>query len=205
MGWTSCNMRQPIKEWFKEQWSYDNSDYEALDSALVKRQTLYGAIKQKSTGDVFCAVFLVRWSRGYYNFSYKSLTEHVGPCEYECPEKIFKLLTPLNDKNDSNGWAREWREKVKRFHKERKEINLGKLFKTEYPVHFMRFGKLQYFRRLNDEKKHNHYKHFSRNGLRFCAYRKENDKFILINSNIFFKFNPEHHFVDEFIKNPKII
>ena len=151
MGWTSYNMNQPIKEWFKEQWDYENSDYEVIDSALVKRHTLYGAVKQKSTGKVFCAVFLIRWSpKSWYNFSYKDMTEFAGPCEDECPEKIFKLLTPLNDDNDPNGWAREWRKRVEKVHVRRKKLKeaKGKVIKTKDPVEFSNGATYQYFKKV---------------------------------------------------------
>jgi len=137
MGWTQFTMHEPIKEWFKKQWDYTDSDYEVLDSALVHRQTLYGAVRQKSTGEVFCAVYLIRWSRGYeYNFSYKDMTEFAGPCESACPPKIFKLLTPLTDENDPNGWARTWRKKVEVLHETRNKMKKGYVIKLEEPVHF---------------------------------------------------------------------
>jgi hypothetical protein len=147
MGWTSYNMNKPIKEWFKDQWDYDDSDYEVLDSALVKRQTLYGAVKQKSTGEIFCAVYLIRWTRGYYNFTYKDMTEFAGPVEYECPPKIFKLLTPLNDENDPNGWARKWRGKVEKLHETRKRLSKGAVIKLKEPVKFTNGKSYQYFLR----------------------------------------------------------
>lgn len=146
MGWTSFNMKDPVREWFKKQWDYENSDYEVIDSALVARNTLYGAVKQKSTGEVFCAVFLIRWSRSYYNFSYKDMTEHAGPTVCNCPERIMKLLSPLKD-DDSNGYAKEWRKRVEEYWKERKTINKGNVVKTENPVSFTSGDTYQYFKK----------------------------------------------------------
>lgn len=125
MGWTSFRMTGSVKEWFSKEWDYVDSDYEVLDSALVKRNTLYGAVKKKSTGEVFCAVFLIRWSRDYYNFSYKDITEHSGPCQHDCPKKIMKLLTPLNDENVPNHYARDWRERVENYWASRITMNKG--------------------------------------------------------------------------------
>jgi hypothetical protein len=148
MGWCSFNLNKNVRDWFRDEWS-DETDYQVLDVALVKRHTLYAAIKQLSTGDVFCAVYLVRWSKGYYNFSYKSMTEFSGPCEIECPERIMKLLTPLNDKNDPNGWARKWRKKVNDFLEKRKLINkLGDfVFKTKNPIRFSNGIEFSYFKK----------------------------------------------------------
>jgi len=147
MGWTSFPMHEPIREWFKKQW--EGGDYEVLDSALVKRRTLYGAIKQKSTGQVFCAVFLVRWTRDTYNFSYKDMTEFSGPSECECPKRIIKLLSELNDENDQNGWAREWRKRVELFWDGREQLskNKDKIIKTNEPVMFTSGRQYQYFKK----------------------------------------------------------
>ncbi len=137
-------MHDNVRNWFKHEWS-NNKDYEVLDVTLVKRQTIYAAIKQLSTGDIFCAVYLVRWSRGYYNFSYKSMTEHSGPCEVECPERIFKLLTPLTDENDENGWAREWRKRVSDYYEAKKKLKGDFVFKLNEPMLFTSGRVFQYF------------------------------------------------------------
>jgi len=148
MGWTSFPMHGQVKEWFKEEWR--GGDYEVIDSALVKRNTLYGAVKKKSTGEVFCAVFLIRWSRNYYNFSYKDMTEHSGPYQHDCPKRIMNLLTPLNDENDTNGWAREWRKRVDEYWTKREEMSKNKdmVIMTEEPISFMSGSNYQYFKKF---------------------------------------------------------
>ena len=47
MGWTSFKLDEPIKEWFRKQWEC-NSKYKVLDSALLKRTTMYGAVQFKT-------------------------------------------------------------------------------------------------------------------------------------------------------------
>jgi len=149
MGWTSFSMRKPVREWFNEEWE-SGGNYEVLDSALVKRSTLYGAIKNKKTNEIFCAVFLVRWSKGYYNFSYKDMTEFAGPNECECPQRILDILTPLNDKNDPNGWARQWRKNCEDVHKKREIVKKAKdsIFKLNNPVQFTNGFTTQYFKKI---------------------------------------------------------
>jgi hypothetical protein len=147
MGWCSFNMRGNVKDWFKSNWD-TSSDYEVLDVALVQRNTLYSAIKKKSTNEVFCAVYLIRWARGYYNFSYKDMTEHSGPNVVDCPERIFKLLTPLDDTNDPNGWARGWREKVQKYYDKRNQLKGNTRFKTNEPVHFTNGSSYEYFEKI---------------------------------------------------------
>ena len=172
MGWTSISMRQPVKEWFKNSWDNENSDYEVIDSTIVKRMTIYGAIRQKSTGNVFCAVFLIRWSRDEYNFSYKDLTEFAGPCETECPPRIFKLLTPLDDVTDPDGFARKWRERVKVLHDTRKKLSKGYIIKLKEPTSFSNGNEYQYF---------------MRKGQRFYIAKKEKNKFV---EDLWVIFNP---------------
>jgi hypothetical protein len=146
MGWLQFSMHRPVKEWFKDECLGDNS--EALDIAIVKRNTLYAAIKDKTTGQVFCAVFMLRWSRNYhYNFAYKAMDEFVGPCEVECPERIFKLLTPLTDEDDPNGWARKWRKSVQEYHETRKAMKGNFVFKSKQPIEFTNGQSFQYFKK----------------------------------------------------------
>ncbi len=144
MGWTSLPMHKPVKEWFKNSWG---NNYEVLDSALIKRKTLYGAIKNIQTGDVFCAVFLIRWSRDYYNFSYKDMTEFVGPIEVNCPKRIMKLLTPLNNENDPNNYARDWRKRVNDYWSMRKNLK-NNVIKLSEPALFKSGHRYQYFKKI---------------------------------------------------------
>lgn len=138
MGWTSQRLNEPVKQWFTELWNKDT--HEILDVAVVKRNTLYAAVRLKtgeSANQVFCIVFLIRWSRGYYNFSYKDMSEFSGPNEIECPIRIMKLLTPLDDNSDPNGWARGWRSKVEKYWDTQEKLNSGRYFlKTTEPVKF---------------------------------------------------------------------
>jgi hypothetical protein len=148
MGWTSFSMHESIKEWFKKKWKSDNR-YKVLDSALVKRNTMYGAIKNIETNEIFCAIFLIRWSNNYCNFSYKDMTEFVSPCEIECPERIMKLLTPLNDKDNINDLARKWRNKVYNYWNIQKKLNSGKyLIKTNTPIKFSNGLSFNYFKKI---------------------------------------------------------
>jgi hypothetical protein len=80
---------------------------------------------------------------------YKDMTEHCGPCEHECPPKIFKLLTPLDETNDEDKWAREWRKKVQNLHKIRENIKkIGHcVIKTKEPIRFVSGSSYEYFQK----------------------------------------------------------
>lgn len=147
MGWTSFHLpKGTVKQWFKETWE-EGGNYKVLDSALVNRSTMYGAIEKTDTKEVFCAVFLIRWSRDWYNFSYKDMTEHVGPCECACPERIMKLLTPLNE---SDTYAIEWRRKVQEYWNKKSTINKisgDTIIKLTEAIKFTNGSNYQYFKK----------------------------------------------------------
>jgi hypothetical protein len=91
----------PEREW----------DYKVLDSAIVKLKTFYAAVEMvhRKTGErrVWAAVFLLGYGRRSYddhNFGWKDMSEDMGPCEAECPERILNLLTPTDSE-----YANEWR------------------------------------------------------------------------------------------------
>jgi hypothetical protein len=147
MGWTSFRLKEPVKNWFKNQWE-STDGYKVLDSALAQRTTLYAAIQKIETGEVFCAVYLIRWSNEYFNFCYKDMTEHSGPCESKCPQRIFDLLTPLSD-DENNNYAREWRKRVETLLIKRKELSgCVKIIKVENPIGFGRGYHFQYFKKV---------------------------------------------------------
>lgn len=146
MGWCSFNLQEPVKDWFTRLWE-SNEEYKVLDCALVKRMTLYAAIQVNETGQVLCAVYLVRWSKDYYNFSYKDLTEFSGPCAYDCPQRIINMLSPLDDTNDPNGYAREWRLKVEAYHDQRNKLKAESVVMVSEPIEFSNGAAYQYFRK----------------------------------------------------------
>ena len=146
MGWTSFPMHEPVKEWFTRNWNDDKR--KVLDVAIVKRNTLYAAIQLTETQEVFAVIYLLRWSRDVYNFSYKDMTEFAGPCQYECPERIINLLTDLED-IEANKYAIEWRKNVREYWDERKRLKSGGIIKTEEPLKFNNGSSYQYFKKID--------------------------------------------------------
>ncbi len=108
MGWSSLYKpkHETTREWVKS--NYSSEDYEVIDVA-AKLTEVYAAVKNKKTQEVFALILLVHHSRGYHNFSYKSMDEFCGPGATNCPKRILELLTPLTKENDPNGWAEKWR------------------------------------------------------------------------------------------------
>ena len=140
-------MHESVKDWFTRE--YTDEKREVLDVALVKRNTMFAAVRLRATGQVVAFVFLIRWSRDVYNFSYKDMTEFSGPGEIECPKRILKLLTPLNDELDPNGYARKWRQDVQDHWDSRLLMSSpNHCIKTEFPVEFTSGAKYQYFKKI---------------------------------------------------------
>lgn len=109
--------------------------YEVLKSTMVG-STYYAAVKplKKYRGadeivdipetdrEVFGIVFLTSTdSKDYYNFSYKPMDETMGPCYYDCPESILKLLSPTD-----NEYAINWRKKCYEQIERKKKYNAFK-------------------------------------------------------------------------------
>lgn len=137
MGWTSMPLYGKTRDYFERQltWESDGGKQEPLLISIVKRQTLYAAVRYTPkpgtpayewTGGkpyVFAVICLLKYMpRSEFNFAYKDMDETCGPNERECPRKILELLTPLEEylSTDSMGykWAAEWRQDCwKRFQK----------------------------------------------------------------------------------------
>jgi hypothetical protein len=85
-----------------------------LASACPGNRVYYAAVqvmKNGIGGEVFAIVCLVRWNprdKDGMIFGYKDMTENMGPCEAECPERILDLLTPTEHRH-----AIDWRERCR--------------------------------------------------------------------------------------------
>lgn len=122
MGWTTTNRHgQPIKEFIKDQieCSNDSGTWEVLDIAIVKLKTAYIACKITRPNQkpyVCCLVFLLEYNCwDGHDIGYKDMDEGMGPCECECPERILKQLSSIEEVEGTTGrsasYAAEWRKK----------------------------------------------------------------------------------------------
>ena len=119
MGWLSMQSlghHSGPRAYLDDQFTYVNESVRStvLRSALVKMRTYYAAVEQirpDKPREVFAVVCLVRYNprdaEGYI-FGYKDMTEHMGPCEAECPAVILDLLTPTDAE-----YAITWRERCR--------------------------------------------------------------------------------------------
>lgn len=144
MGWTSyhasyykrngsVDRKAECDAYFLE--GLNRGHYEVLKSAIVG-SVYYAAVrhlkryvgrdengqdiyKDVVNEPVFAVVFLTQTdSKDYFNFSYKDMSEDMGPYDCDCPVSILKLLSPTDSE-----WALEWRERCKKRAEQKKSPN----------------------------------------------------------------------------------
>lgn len=113
MGWDGSYYAGSVKDWIKngeferrhERYAGDGTGWKVLAKS-VKGNTIYSAIRHP-TGEVFGLVTLLRKNRDG-DIMVKDMSEDMGPCESECPEKILALLSPTDAE-----YAIAWRERCR--------------------------------------------------------------------------------------------
>jgi hypothetical protein len=65
--------------------------------------TVYAAMESPE-GEIFAVVQLWKYSKSRGEITTKTMTEHVGPCNFEAPMKLLKMLSPTDSE-----YAIEWR------------------------------------------------------------------------------------------------
>ena len=118
MGWLfmrSLGSFDTPKAYLEDQYTYESETKSSTvtASATVAMRTWYAACRQvdKTTGKVetFAIVCLIDYNRRAKDgmtFGYKEMTEHMGPCEAQCPASILDRLTPTDSE-----YALAWRKR----------------------------------------------------------------------------------------------
>lgn len=70
----------------------------------------YAAVQNNETasyapGETWAMVVLMWRGRGDFNFTYKEMSETMGPGDHDAPANVLDALTPTD-----NEWANEWRQ-----------------------------------------------------------------------------------------------
>lgn len=116
MGW--LYKHDPINDpvaYLTDQYNHDGEHrtYRVLTAARVAN-TVYMAVKitEKTTGNayVLAAVILISNTRKH-GFGYKDMDETMGPGECACPDRVMRLLSPIEDIPNPS-YATEWRARV---------------------------------------------------------------------------------------------
>lgn len=121
MGWLYMNSLGGFvspKAYLEDQFTCTNEHKSSrvLRSSLVAMRTWYAACEtiDRASGarEVFAIVCLVSSnprSKDGHVFGYKDMTEHMGPCEANCPAAILALLTPTDHEH-----AVDWRNRCRK-------------------------------------------------------------------------------------------
>ena len=129
MGWTGIyNKPKSLKDFFFSE--YNSENLEPIKCA-VKGTTIYGAVKNKRTNEIFGLVVLT--SNKKDEFMYKDMDDTCGPYHYDCPESILKLLTPT-DNEYANNWRNECRKNATK--NQGKKVSNGATIRLKEPVRF---------------------------------------------------------------------
>lgn len=71
--------------------------------------SIYEDIPEQQQTETWAMVIITQTDRkDYFNFYHKEMDETMGPCYYDCPMSILKLLSPTDNK-----YALSWRGKCK--------------------------------------------------------------------------------------------
>ena len=101
--------------------------------AAVRRE-----IKPSDKSFVFCAVVLFSNSHKE-GFGTKFMDETAGPCAVDCPERIMKLLSPV-DQIPNASFAADWRRRVEAARQTRNDLRSlspGQIRRLRHPVNFV--------------------------------------------------------------------
>lgn len=121
MGWTSQHRAKGTKnaDFFKREWA---EGYEQVGFAggSINRNHSYAALRTPE-GHVIGVAIQTKWiPKDHFNFMWRTDGEGSGPIISDMPEKIYKLLTPLEQvypdadftAEGSPKWAMQWRERI---------------------------------------------------------------------------------------------
>lgn len=158
MGYTSTHREPGEKDldWFRREFGLNDPEKngELLDGATC-RNVFYGAWRLGEShgdeaGQVIALVVLIQRTRsdsttdnGWFNFTYKDLTDSMGPCEDRCPARILAMLTPT-----TNEYANAWRDRCRAnlaARATRPKVSGGDVVRFATPMEFSNGDKLDTF------------------------------------------------------------
>lgn len=132
MGWTGLHRDkgQSDREFFEQEFPNGlTQNGHILECATVGR-AFYAAVRDHKDGNVWALIVLKQWGKGYYNFTYKEMSDREGPVEASAPERILNLLSPTDSE-----YATEWRARCRETAERRAEARKVK------PGTKVRFGR----------------------------------------------------------------
>lgn len=124
MGWTGLYTNRPTKDILAEELNFSNESGSAriLEVATkggvsyVAWERSYAAGSESMyAGKTFVIGVVVLHNRKNGEFTYKEMSEDMGPYESECPASVLNRLSPVTDfaSGDCANWATAWRERCR--------------------------------------------------------------------------------------------
>ena len=172
MGYTGAHKEKGLstKEFLKQELDWERK--RILECVFVNPGEAYMACMDETTGKIYGEVVLISYNHNdYFNVTYKTIPENMGPFYCNCPEKILKQLNePEND------CAREWRKKcrVKIKKAQAQKVKDGDIIKFEKPIEFTNGDKLDTFQVIKTGK--------TGRKVRFKAVYEQNGEHIIFNN-----------------------
>lgn len=151
MGWTGMNKPYNVSRWLKEKLTWDAGGRKntCLDVAIVQRKTAYAAVQTvypDGITETWAAVYELHFyprSKEGETFTYKDMSEHMGPYQVDCPKRILARLTPTDDKN-ANDWRAKCRARLER--REANKIADGDYIRLAHKLRFEGHGERDTFK-----------------------------------------------------------
>lgn len=147
MGWTSFHLNEPVKQWFVRDTEWGGGR-KVLDVAIVNFSELYAAVRHEHDGSVICYTYMIAFTpNNYHNFAYKDMTEFDDLLFDNCPLRILKLLTQLEN-TESNRHAINFRARnlmIRSNDAVFAKIKTGQTFHTIKKVNFPGLGEFDDF------------------------------------------------------------
>lgn len=109
--WHDCGRAEYLKR-------ITNRDHFATGYTPIAHRVIgshvWQAVRHEATGEVFIHLDLIAKQRNG-GWGYKGMSEEAGPYCYDCPLSLLAMCT-----EPKHEYARDWREKVRKYHAEKK-------------------------------------------------------------------------------------
>lgn len=179
MGWMFQN--EPLRDetpasYVLRHFTHENDSVRrtVLAAATVSK-VVYAAIRNeaKQTGhDYVFAVIILFENNRRQGFGYKDMSEGMGPCECDCPERIMRLLSPVEDIPNPS-YSADWRARVaarKLARQQQKQsanrIGLGDIVRLDREIAFRGGVRAQAFRLIDQRKRTRVFEPLNHPGMR---------------------------------------